>query len=590
MAYIKQGFVDTTYDGQYALSEHAYAHDSDIIGDSGIYATVRTKDGRPWDGKSNTNIDAVFIYTTKGYGELDLEVVRLSGVAKNTYGFDSNSAYQVPTVIGSETVTISNIPVFTDEESRNKYIQTGDWSGATNKDDLLAPSTETRCYVDTSKPPNIKLVFDLAETDKESDKEIPTNIYVRMWKCKDYGDVVGGAQILNTFYSFGGSQSYTWGVIEFNAGGNVKDLAIEVDTHGDFTSSVIAYIADNGECMPQTKTTNGKNSIICIIGTGENDDGYIDVDNDSNATDENTVTNTTNLLTTTFKMSAIQLKALSNFLWADDFMQNIKLLNNSPIENIVSLKALPVSYPISAISDVVLGNVDSGVDATPVTTNYIKKTIGSIAVPHLRNFFADYEQAKVSVYLPLIGTFTDLDPKEVIGYTVTLKYVFDCITGDVLAMIFNNRDNAENLMGTYKGNCGIDIPLTSTNRAQVEAGYITDAVSAITSLATKNPSGIVNAGLNAVTRENTTKSSGSVSGVTAQGLPNTAYLTISNANCQGYSETFCHTYGRPCMISHKLSSLKGFTQCDSSADLSGISCTDTERERLREIISSGFYL
>ena len=39
-----------------------------------------------------------------------------------------------------------------------------------------------------------------------------------------------------------------------------------------------------------------------------------------------------------------------------------------------------------------------------------------------------------------------------------------------------------------------------------------------------------------------------------------------------------------------LKSLKGFTLVDSSIDLSTISCTQTEREELRTILASGFYM
>ena len=40
----------------------------------------------------------------------------------------------------------------------------------------------------------------------------------------------------------------------------------------------------------------------------------------------------------------------------------------------------------------------------------------------------------------------------------------------------------------------------------------------------------------------------------------------------------------------KLNSLKGFTLVDSSIDLSNIKCTQTEKEELRSILASGFYM
>ena len=165
------------------------------------------------------------------------------------------------------------------------------------------------------------------------------------------------------------------------------------------------------------------------------------------------------------------------------------------------------------------------------------------------------------------------------------------VTGYVLAELFNNKGGGLNLMGIYKGNIGIDIPLTASNRAQVEAGYVSDFISAVGSVATKNITGVAEAGLSAITRQNTTKSSGSVSGVTAQGLPNKAYLTVITNIPQEYSKQFRKTYGRVCMLGvKKLSQLKGFTKVSPEIDLSGISCTETERNELREILANGFYM
>ena len=390
-------------------------------------------------------------------------------------------------------------------------------------------------------------------------------------------------------FQFGGNVSYTWTALEFMGGG--KDLAIETSTHADNSDNVIAYVADNGTCQPlDTPISNAKNSIVCIRGNGDGDDGYKKPTEDSDGSDENASANVSNLLTTTYKLSQAQLQSLGNFLWQDSFITNIKLLNNSPIENLVSVKALPVSLPVGSEQALVLGNVDTGIKATPVTNTYIKFTMGTKKVPHFENNFSDYNNVTCDVYLPCIGTIADIDPREVIGQKLTLKYCFDVVTGDVLAELFNNKGGALNLMGIYKGNIGIDIPLTASNRAQVEAGYISDFISAVGSVATKNITGVAEAGLSAITRQNTTKSSGSVSGCTAQGLPIKPYLHISSPVVPDYSDTFVHTYGRPCLLSKKLSKLKGYTQVDKNCDLSGIPCTQKEKEMLRNIISSGFYL
>ena len=594
MAYVSSGSVVNIFHPSWGDSNRDYIETSTCTKESGseetagIFATVTTKDGKPWDGISTNNIRSVYIYTTSSdYTEKITRQKSWSSSEEVHYARGYSTGILANDQRG-ENVTINGIPVFQSVKDADTYIKTGDFSNAQNYTALTTANVITRVYVDNSTPPNLKIVFDIDEPE-DSGKTPPGMIWLRFWKTKDYADIQGATMFKQQGFQFGGNVSYTWGALELMGGG--KDLAIETSTHADNSDNVIAYVANNGTCQPlDTPISNAKNSIVCIRGNGDGDDGYKKPTEDSDASEENASANVSNLLTTTYKLSQAQLQSLGNFLWQDSFMNNIKLLNNSPIENLVSVKALPVSLPVGTEQALVLGNVDTGIKATPVTNTYIKFTMGTKKVPHFENNFSDYNNVTCDVYLPCIGTIADIDPREVIGQKLTLKYCFDVVTGDVLAELFNNKGGGLNLMGIYKGNIGIDIPLTASNRAQVEAGYVSDFISAVGSVATKNITGVAEAGLSAITRQNTTKSSGSVSGCTAQGLPIKPYLHISSPVVPDYSDTFVHTYGRPCLLSKKLSKLKGYTQVDKNCDLSGIPCTQKEKEMLRNIISSGFYL
>ena len=48
-------------------------------------------------------------------------------------------------------------------------------------------------------------------------------------------------------------------------------------------------------------------------------------------------------LTSVYNVTPEKLNQLGRFIWTDDAMDNIKLLNNSPIQNIVSCKCIPFS-------------------------------------------------------------------------------------------------------------------------------------------------------------------------------------------------------------------------------------------------------
>lgn len=524
--------------------------------------------------------------------------IKYYGEEVTTSSYENETLYESTFFVGlyngdlSLSHFSSNIPMFREEDSTsiNKYIANGDTSGAINRDDIYKIAIKTTVYRDDSKPPNIKITWDITE---DADKS-PDNIHVKIINTPVYGDVTG-TDFINVLLPFtDGYSSYTWGALETLAGSELKAIAIQTNATDDVQNICTAYIGiSDGQYSPQERVNSEDlaNSIQAVSGTGSEDDGYSKEHEKSDATDEQTTVNTANLLTTTYKLTETQLQALGNFIWTDNFMTNIKLLNNSPIENIVSVKAIPSVFDGTEEKHVVCGNVDTNVTGIVITNNYKKKTIGSITVPRWYNNFVDYEHSQIMLYLPLIGQITDLDPHEVMGYKITLKYCFDVVTGDVLAEVFNNRGGGENIIGVYRGNCGIDIPLTSTNRAQVEAGYISDAISGITSIVAKDPMGAVNSGMSALTRQNTTRSSGSVSGVTVQGLPNKAYLTVITQVLQNYGKKFAHTFGKVCCQGFsKLKSLSGFTVVDSNIDLSNIQCTQTEREELRTILANGFYM
>lgn len=499
-------------------------------------------------------------------------------------GVHKSQDYQNPG--GSRLYTLTtNIPIFTTLENATDYIANGDTSLAENSGDLDTRNIYSTVYIDQSVPPTIKITWN---SDSE---DIPDTIHLNILNTPVYGDETG-TSIYNKLLAFSeGNVAFSWGGLE-NLTTDLKAIAIQINFLSTTDNIATVFVKKDGSYSPEEATSiDGKTTITCLRGTGDDDDGYQPPQETTDGEDTNTTTNTTGLLTRTYKCTPQQLQSLGNFLWGDDFFSNIKLLNNSPIENVVAVKAIPCSASLGSDTTIVCGNVDTQVGGKLVNKNYVKKTIGSIKVNKTYNSFVDYQHTKISLYLPLIGQITDLDPRDVMGYTITLKYSFDLITGDVMATLFNDRANGDNIMGVYRGNCGIDIPLTATNRAQVEAGYISDAITGITSIVAKNPSGVIDAGMSAVTRMNTTKSSGSVSGVTAQGLPNKAYLTVITNIPQEYSKQFRKTYGRVCMLSvKKLSQLKGFTKVSPEIDLSGISCTETERNELREILASGFYM
>ena len=341
------------------------------------------------------------------------------------------------------------------------------------------------------------------------------------------------------------------------------------------------------------RTTDGDGSTFTVKDgkagsdgyTEDNDNGYDD-GKDKDEEDNNTgdVSAGIGVLTSTFKMTKERLVQLGQFLWGANIFDKFSLVNNNPIENIISCKSIPINTD-GANQEIILGNVSTGVNGEKISNNFSKQTIGSIAInEHYHNFLDYSPYTNIILYLPYIG-FKELDTTLVMNKTLQVIYTVDAITGGCLAQVYINSVR----LYEFTGNVGIDIPITASNRAQVEAGYIQAGVGATASALGGNVGSAVTSLLNSATSQYHYSSTGNPSPMCVASTSRTCYVIIDRPNYQNL-KAFNHTRGRKCYLSKTISTLHGFTICDSNIDLSGINATQSELEELKEILSSGFYV
>ena len=292
------------------------------------------------------------------------------------------------------------------------------------------------------------------------------------------------------------------------------------------------------------------------------------------------------LLTSTYAMTEENLKLLGKKLWDDSFLENISMINNSPIENILAVKSFP--FPISGgtSKNVILGNVNMEITGNELPSSFIpRKTIGTFKVDKKFSGVLEWLNYHIEVicYLPYIG-FVELNIKEILDKTVTLKYIYDVITGVCTACFYTGDIE----ICKYSGTIAIDIPITASNRAQVEAGYITSAIGAISSLKTRNWLGVAGSAFGALMNQNhfTTKGSPSPS---CDAFDEQKAFIIIDYPVYYPPTNYAHDYGYPCNLSMKLGNCKGFTKC-ANVDVDGLSCTEEERAELKRLLEGGVYL
>lgn len=341
------------------------------------------------------------------------------------------------------------------------------------------------------------------------------------------------------------------------------------------------------------KVTSGDGSTFTVkdgeegskIVTSDDDEGYSDdKDNDENDNNTSDVSSGIGVLTTTFKMTKDRLQQLGRFLWGSNIFDNFSLICNNPIENIISCKSIPLSLDGST-QKIILGNVDTGVNGDKVSNNFTKQNIGSITINEKYNNFLDYAPyTNVIIYLPYVG-FKELDTNLVMGKTLSISYTVDIITGGCLCQIKSNNVK----LYEFNGNLGIDIPITASNRAQVEAGYISSGIGIASSVASGNIVGAVTSLINSAESQYHYASTSSPNPMCVASTNRTCYVILDRPTYQTL-KSFNHTRGKKCYLTKTINTLNGYTICDEHIDLSGISATDSEKEELIKILSSGFFV
>ena len=506
-----------------------------------------------------------------------------------------------------------------DETSSNVITDIIDNNSSWSDDVINYPiSTKTnwKIYIDGTKLPNYKIIWenkdieDLKDTDNariqiqyaEVDAEYPVELRVpELIHETNFAEYNDGNYKTNfkTLYEGAWGEVYDESILS-NLPKQSVWLLLQLDYYKNGITTVLPTQSSTKMAVllnPSGKSlysyadvwnTDGSTdgSTIRIItdkGSGEGDDGYKD-DTDKGEEDiTDGASNSVGVLTTTYAMTIERLNQLGGFLWGANIFDEFSLVNSNPIENIISCKNIPIS--LSGADEIIhLGNVDTGTNGAKVASNFSTLNVGQIVLPTKYNSFLDFAPyTKITIYLPYIG-FKEIDATIAIGKTLKVAYVADVITGGCIAQIFINGVR----FYEFSGEMGVDIPITASNRAQVEASYISNAVGMGASLASGNITGAVDSVLASATAKYNYSSTDTPNPNCVASVNRTCYVIIERPTYQELSQ-FNHTKGKMCNLSKTIGSLKGFTICDANIDLKGITATEQEKQEISNILSSGFF-
>ena len=284
------------------------------------------------------------------------------------------------------------------------------------------------------------------------------------------------------------------------------------------------------------------------------------------------------------------------------FLDNIQLLFESPVENVVSLRAYPFDVkthsPVAVESPIVVNVIAMTTKGAFLgSTTQPMISLGSLPVSTFFNNFLDYAPyTKVELYLPYIG-FITLDTNEVMGKTLEINYAIDYLTGSGTAFV-----TADDVMiYTGEGKVGVDVAIGGRNVAEIAKNNLVTGINAaggVISTAVAARGGAVAGamtGMQTLMGTTTSVIQGNQSHVTkgsigssANGFyaPQNAYLIITRpkpAKPDGYASQFGYPSGKTA----KLSTITGYTVVDR-VHVEGITNgTQDEITEIERLLKSG---
>ena len=286
------------------------------------------------------------------------------------------------------------------------------------------------------------------------------------------------------------------------------------------------------------------------------------------------------------------LKDFSNYLWSNDFFDNILKNYQSPLENIISLSIIPAIAQPDDARYISIGNCTTNILCTITNEQYVSVECGSINLKEHYGNFSDYSpNTSIDIYLPYIG-YRQIDIDDFMAGKIRVRYQCDILTGDCVAEIYSEGKGKSKLMYTFNGNISYNVPLSGANYLQ----YYLSIVSGIGSVATGvaqgiggNPLGGIGAAASGVGQILTSKpaygrsgSLGSAAGYLSYRRPFLVRKSPINTTAKNLAQESGYISNK----GQKIGDYSGFTKC-AAVVLDGITATKSELDEIETLLKEG---
>lgn len=392
-----------------------------------------------------------------------------------------------------------------------------------------------------------------------------------------------------------------WGSLRYtyyaNAYAEFNDSGIEYDLyqHASLedcrigTSIELQYspVTDSDEDISsdtdkdEIKST-GDNNVNYGNGIGEDTTEHIDF---PSLTSENPATKSG--LYRLVKMNVENLTKLSKFLWSTNPLDTLVKVFSKPFDCIVSLQTLPYNVTANtSSSELKILDYSTGVEVYKNVYTSESLSFGTCECSESFGNFLDYENTKVSIFLPYIG-IQPLDVQDVMDAVLTLVYNVDNQTGQCVALLKCTKNNmdVDTVNYSWSGNLSTQLPLTGADNTQ----YLQGLFNSISSVAVGNSGGSITNSFNTIMQgDKQIMKSGRLDSNTGNLSIMFPYIKIERP-IWARPDNYLDMLGQPYFAEDTLGNLSGFVRVtEVKSELNGV--PKESRDKIIELLQEGVYI
>lgn len=316
---------------------------------------------------------------------------------------------------------------------------------------------------------------------------------------------------------------------------------------------------------------------------------------------------------TLFNPSLSQVKDLAAYMWTGLFdLATYKKIFADPMDCILGFNMLPVAIPHGTAVPVRVGNISTGINMYPATSQWVEVDCGTLDIGDAFGNYLSYSPySKYSLYLPYIG-IVELSADDVVGKTLALKYHIDVLSCSCVAYL----KCGNSVLYQFTGSCGYSIPVSGNDFRATIANIVSITATVAGAVVTGGAAAGITAG---TTAKAAAKAARMKAAQTAQHIGDAASVGKNvmgskpeihrsgaiggSAGILGMQKPFLiveypnpckpakqyHYTGYPSFVTVKLSSLSGYAAFEEII-VEGVPCTETEQAMIKELCAEGIFL